>query len=133
MKPASSVDPSRSSNVAIAFRILVTIALLLLVGVLFGVRAYGEIYSGFSPHPRRHNQGPGELLILLSLIPAVISVWWPHRALLIAAAVLLIPLTLISAVLLIIPPLGVVALLPPVLWYIYFFRAVRPDGSTKMI
>jgi hypothetical protein len=120
-------------GVTIWFRIIVTVALLVLIPVLLALHGFGEIYRGFDPNPPRESQGLGKALLLFSVVPALVSVWRPHRALLITAAVLLLPLTVISVFYLIIPVVGIVAFVPLVLWYVYFFRSVDTRNAAKSI
>jgi hypothetical protein len=112
-------------------RVTVTIALLLLIPVLLALHGLGDVYGGIDGKPRRPARALGHVLLLLSIVPALVSVWWRSHGLLVTAAVLLIPVTIVCAFYLIIPVIGIIAFLPLVLWYVYFFRSVDRRNAVE--
>ncbi len=113
-----------SPQPSIAGRVVSGVAFVAVVCGIFALREFSRGVASFTKDTSQDSPLGTAIFLSLTLGPAVVTLIVPRRSIVMVAGLFMVPFILLAALYLLIPPIGIVLLLPPFVWYRTVMRPV---------
>ena len=113
-----------SPQPSIAGRVVSGVAFVAVVCGIFALREFSRGVASFTKDTSQDSPLGTVIFLSLTLGPAVVTLIVPRRSIVMVAGLFMVPFILLAALYLLIPPIGIVLLLPPFVWYRTVMRPV---------